>query len=180
MTIKFFGICNTHKYISSSGALFYQNLSFNFGHKIFLFINLMAFIRHRYSTTPMLESSILIISYCCRIRGGIKLFLGNFGSSLQDFNIAADLNEGEPCTLQERALVKCTLTKFPEALQDLVTAMAINPTLRDFDDIFKVLQQLSKEECTFIRKNDFPHPSSSTLQANRLHQDKLHQLVPTM
>ena len=140
----------------------------------------MAFIEHRYSTTPMLESSILIISYCCRIRGGIKLFLGNFGSSLQDFNIAADLNEGEPCTLQERALVKCSLTKFPEALQDLVTAMAINPTLKDFDDIFKVLQQLSEEECTFIRKNDFPHPSSLTLQANRLHQDKLHQLVPTM
>jgi hypothetical protein len=67
-----------------------ENLIFNFGHKAFLFINLMAFIKHKCYTIPMLESSILIIeSYCCRIRGGIKLFLRNFGSSLQDFNIVA-------------------------------------------------------------------------------------------
>ena len=136
-------ICITSRLILSSGVLFFQNLIFNFGHKIFLFINLMAFIEHRFSTTPMLESSILIISCCCRIRGGIKLFLGNFESSLQDFNEVADLNKGEPCTLQERALVNCSLAKFPEALKDLVMAKDINPTLRDFDNIFKVLQQLS-------------------------------------
>ena len=129
----------------------------------------------------MLESSILISSNCCRIRGGIKLFLGNFGSSLQDFDMAAHLNDGEPWTLQERALVKCMITKFPEASKDLVTAMAKNPTLKDFDDIFNVLQQqLVVEEFTLVRKNEFPHPSSSTLQANRLHQDKLHELVYTM
>ena len=173
-------ICITSKLISSSGALFYQNLIFNFGHKTFLFINLMTFIEHRCYTTPMLESSILMISYCYRIRGGIKLFLGNFGSSLQDFYIAADLNEGEPCTLQERALVKCMLAKFPEASKDLVTAMAINPTLKDFDEIFNVLYELLEEEFTLVRKNDFPHPSSSNLQSNQLHQDKLHQLVHTM
>ena len=136
-------ICITSRLILSSGVLFFQNLIFNFGHKIFLFINLMAFIEHRYSTTPMPESSILIISCCCRIRGGIELFLGNFESSLQDFNEAADLNKGEPCTLQARALVNCSLAKFSEALKDLVTAKDINPTLRDFDNIFKVLQQLS-------------------------------------
>ena len=128
----------------------------------------------------MLESSILMISYCCRIRGGIKLFLGNFECSLQDFNIAADLNKEEPCTLQERALVKCILEKFPEASQDLVTARAINSTLKDFDDIFNVLQQLLEEESTLERKNDFPRPSLSTLQAEGLHQDRIHQLVPTM
>jgi hypothetical protein len=128
----------------------------------------------------MLESSVLMILYCCRIRGGIKLFLGSFGSSLQDFNIAVDLNKGEPCTLQERALVKCMLTKFPEALQDIAAAMAINPTLKDFDDIFKVLQHLLEEESTLVMRNDFAHPILSPLQANRLHQDKLHQLVPTM
>ena len=128
----------------------------------------------------MLGSSILISSYCCRIRGGIKLFLGNFGSSLQDFDIAAHLNDGEPWTLQERALVKCTLTKFPEASKDLVTAMAMNPTLKDFEDIFNVLQQLVVDEFTLVRTNDIPHSSSSTLQANRLHQDKLHELVHTM
>jgi hypothetical protein len=127
----------------------------------------------------MLESSILIISYCCRIRGGIKLFLGNFECSLRDFDIAAYLNKGEPISLQERALVKCMLAKFPEASQDLVTAKAINPTLKDFDDIFKVLQQLLKEEFTLVRKNVSPHPSLSTLQAEGLHQDKIHQLVPT-
>ena len=173
-------ICITSRLILSSGVLFYQNLIFNFGRKAFMFVNLMAFIEHKCCTTSMLESSILMISYCCRIRGGIKLFLGNFECSLQDFNIAVELNKGEPCTLQERALVKCMLAKFPEASKDLVMAMAINPTLKDFDDIFNVLYQLLEEEFTLVRKNDFPHPSSSNLQSNQLHQDKLHQLVHTM
>ena len=128
----------------------------------------------------MVESSILMISCCCRIRGGIKLFLGNFECSLQDFNIVAEQNEEEPCTLQERALVKCMLEKFPEASQDLIMARAINSTLKDFDDIFNVLQQLLEEKSTLVRKNDSPHPSLSTLQTEGLHQDKTHQLVPTM
>ena len=72
------------------------------------------------------------------------------------------------------------LAKFPEASQDLVTAMAINPTLKVFDDIFKVLQQLLEEEFTLVRKNVSLHSSLSTLQAEGLHQDKTHQLVPTM
>jgi hypothetical protein len=144
----FVWVCITSKMISSSGALFYQNLIFNVDHKAFMFINLMAFIEHRCYTTPMLESSILMISYCCRIRGGIELFLGNFECSLEDFGTSVDLNKEEPCTLQERALVKCMLDKFPEASQDLVTAKAINSALKDFDDIFNVLQQLLKEKST--------------------------------
>ena len=70
-------ICITSKLISSSGALFYQNLIFNFGHKAFLFINLMTFIEHRCYTTPMLESSILMIWFILLQNSrGNQAFLG--------------------------------------------------------------------------------------------------------
>lgn len=112
----------------------------------------------------------------CTIQGGIRFFMGNFESSLQDFDIDVELKRGKTSTLQQRSLVHCIPGKFSEPLKDdVVTAMEINSALNDINDMVVVLKQIKNSPLP-IQVSALDHPGSSHSEQT-LHQDDLLQIM---
>ncbi|KAG0578737.1 hypothetical protein KC19_4G046500 [Ceratodon purpureus] len=78
------------------------------------------------------------------IRGGIKFLLGDFEGALQDFDLAYKLNpEGHRSTLLlDRALTKCMLSKYSDAMEDVLAIIVINPDLNYVQELQILLHQL--------------------------------------
>lgn len=80
----------------------------------------------------------------CSIRGEIKFLLGDFEGALEDFDLAYNLNTGGhgSTILLDRALAKCMLARYSEAMQDVLAVIAINPNLNDIQELEIFLQQI--------------------------------------
>lgn len=86
----------------------------------------------------------------CRVRGGIQFLLGDFESALQDYDLT-HLNTGghQSTVLLERALVKCKLGRYSEAMQDVVAVITLNPNLNDIQEFQACIQQILDQQRSF-------------------------------
>jgi len=91
-----------------------------------------------------------VVTGICRVRGGIQFLLGDFESALQDYHLA-HLNTGEhqSTVLLERALVKCKLGRYSEAMQDIVAVITLNPNMNDIQELQACVQQILDQQRPF-------------------------------
>ncbi|KAG0618155.1 hypothetical protein M758_4G043600 [Ceratodon purpureus] len=97
------------------------------------------------------------------VRGRIKFLLGDFEGALQDFDLACNLNTGEhgSTVLLDRALAKCLLARYSEAMQDVLAIIAINPNLNEIQKLKTCLQQILSYQLSFGRVHRQYHGSFS-------------------
>jgi len=72
------------------------------------------------------------VSEMSSIVGRIKFLLGKFESALVDFDhVANSTIEGLASIVLDQAMVKYVLAKYPKVMQDINTAIEINPNKND-------------------------------------------------